>query len=152
MNASDLMTKTVCSCSPDDSLQRAAQLMWEADCGALPVVDGENRVVGMITDRDIAMAAYTRGRALWEIPVHGAMAKHVHGVREDDSIDVIEALMSRVRVRRVPVLDGDGRLKGILSMNDLARHTQRSGRKADGLRPDNIVHTLAAICEHRPPA
>jgi len=65
MNASDVMTKTVRSCSAGDSLQRAAQLMWEGDCGSVPVVDSDNRVVGILTDRDIAMAAYTQGRPLW---------------------------------------------------------------------------------------
>lgn len=81
------------------------------------------------------------------------MAKHVHGVRETDPLEVVETLMRRVRVRRVPVLDEGGRLKGILSMNDLARHAHRSaGHKANGLNGDSIVQTLAAICEPPPPA
>jgi CBS-domain-containing membrane protein len=116
----------------------------------LPVVDGEDRVVGMITDRDICMAAYTHGQPLWQIPVSNAMAKEVHGVRENALVEVAEGLMRRLRIRRVPVLDGDGRLKGILSMNDLARHAHRSaGHKHDGLSGDRIVQTLAAICEPR---
>ncbi len=83
MNVSDLMTTAVKSCVIGDSLQRAAQLMWENDCGVVPVLDGEGRVVGMITDRDICMAAYTHGQALWQLPVSGAMAKQVHGVMEN---------------------------------------------------------------------
>ena len=151
MNVSELMSTAAKACSTNDTLQRAAQIMWENDCGIVPVVDGDARVVGMITDRDICMAAYTRGQPLWQIPVSNAMAKRVHGVRESDPLDVVEALMRRVRVRRVPVLDGDGRLKGILSMNDLARHARPSaGRKADGLSGDSIVQTLAAICEPHP--
>jgi CBS-domain-containing membrane protein len=79
------------------------------------------------------------------------MATQVHGVQATDPVDMVETLMRRVRVRRVPVVDGDGRLKGILSMNDLARHAQRStGRKANGLSGDSIVQTLAAICEPHP--
>jgi CBS-domain-containing membrane protein len=67
-----------------------------------------------------------------------------------DPVDMVEALMQRVRVRRVPVLDKEGRLMGIVSMNDLARHAHRSiGRKADGLGGDSIVQTLAAVCEPR---
>jgi len=151
MNASELMTTAVKSCGTNDSLQLAAQIMWETDCGVVPVVDGDGRVVGMITDRDICMAAYTHGQPLWQLPVSDAMAKQVHGVRENDELEAVETLMRRVRVRRVPVLDGDGRLKGILSMNDLARHAHRSGgRKTNGLSGDSIVQTLAAICE--PPA
>jgi len=150
MNASDLMTSAVKSCGMDDNLQRAAQLMWEGDCGIVPVVDGDGHVVGMITDRDICMAAYTHGRPLWQLSVGDAMAKQVHGVRETDPLEVVETLMRRVRVRRVPVLDGDGRLKGILSMNDLARHARHSaGRTANGLSGDSIAQTLAAICEPR---
>jgi CBS domain-containing protein len=147
MNVSDLMTKTVKSCGTDDNLQRAAQIMWENDCGAVPVIDGDGRVVGMITDRDICMAAYTQGQPLWNIPVSSAMADQVHMVRESDSLDVVETLMRNVRVRRAPVVDADGRLRGIVSMNDLARHARRSSdRKADGLSSDSVVQTLAAIC------
>lgn len=148
MNAAELMTTPVQSCSPNDNVQRAVQIMWEHDCGVVPVVDGDNKVIGMVTDRDAAVAAYTQGRPLWQIPVSNAMANKVHGVRENDPLEVVETLMRRVRVRRVPVLDGDGRLKGILSMNDLARHAHRSGgRKANGLSGDSIVQTLAAISE-----
>ncbi len=150
MDASELMTAAVQSCRPDDNLQRAAQIMWERDCGVVPVVDGDNRVVGMITDRDVTMAGYTQGRPLSQIPVSSAMAKQVHAVRASDSIESVEVLMREFRVRRVPVLDAAGRLTGILSLNDLARHARRSvGRGGDGLRGDIIVETLAAICEPR---
>jgi CBS-domain-containing membrane protein len=123
--------------------------MWEGDCGAVPVVHGEGHLVGMITDRDICMAAYTRGLALWQIPVSEAMSKEVHSVRTKDQLERAEAVMRGARIRRVPVLDGEGRLVGILSMNDLARHAQHavgSARK-NGLSADNIAQTLAAICE-----
>jgi CBS domain-containing protein len=150
MNVSTLMSAAAKSCGPNDDLQRAAQIMWESDCGIVPVVDSEERVVGMITDRDICMAAYTHGQPLWQIPVSNAMAKDVHGVRENSLLEAAEGVMRRLRIRRVPVLDGDGRLKGILSMNDLARHAHRSaGHKHDGLSGDRIVQTLAAICEPR---
>ena len=148
MNVADLMTTPVQSCRSEDNLQRPAQIMWESDCGVVPVVDGEGRVVGMMTDRDICMAAYTQGQALWQIPVSAAMAKEVHAVREGDGLEAAEGLMRRVRVRRVPVLDTEGRLKGILSMSDLARHTHRSvGRRTHGLSGDSVAQTLAAICE-----
>jgi CBS domain-containing protein len=153
MNVSELMTTSVKSCGSHDDLQRAAQIMWDNDCGVLPVLDADNRVVGMITDRDICMAAYTQGRPLWQIPVSSAMAHQVHDVRESDPVEVVETLMRRVRVRRVPVLDGHGRVKGILSMNDLARHAHRSaGRKSNGLSGDSIVHTLSVIGEPQAPA
>jgi CBS domain-containing protein len=149
MNASDLMSKTVFTCHPNDSLQQAMQLMWEHDCGIVPVLDDSDRLVGMITDRDVAVAAYTRGQALWQIPVSAAMAKQVHAVRESDDVDVVEALMRRIRVRRVPVLDGGSTLKGILSLNDIARHAHGGGSRTDGLRATSVVQTLAAIGEPR---
>jgi CBS domain-containing protein len=150
MNVSELMSKAAKSCGTNDSLQEAARVMWESDCGMVPVVDDRTRVVGILTDRDICMAAYTHGQPLWQIPVSQAMAKQVHGVRENDPLEVVETLMRRVRVRRVPVLDADGRLKGILSMNDLTRHAHRAvGRWNNGLSVDSVVKTLAAICEPR---
>jgi CBS domain-containing protein len=148
MNVSELMTKAVQSCDTHDNLQRAAQIMWENDCGIVPVLDSEGRVVGMVTDRDVCMAAYTQGLTLAQIPVTSAMADQVHGVHEADGIEAAQALMQRARVRRVPVLNGDGRLKGILSMNDLARYVQHStSRKANGLSSGSIAQTLAAVCE-----
>jgi CBS domain-containing protein len=157
MNASELMTPAVQTCGEGADLQRVAQLMWEADCGVVPVVDADGRVIGIITDRDIAMAAYLQGRPLSQIPVTSAMAKQVRGVREGDALEVVEALMRGAQVRRVPVLDGEGRLRGILSLNDLARHAHRPawilgfklGRKGDGLSNDSVVGTLAAICQPR---
>jgi CBS domain-containing protein len=133
------MTKSVHCCGANDSLQRAAQIMWENDCGAVPVADENNRVVGMITDRDICMAAYIQGRPLWQMPVGSTMAKQVHGVRETDPLETVETLMRRMQVRRVPVIDGGGQIKGILSMNDLARHAHGSVGSQDQ-RPQRRQH------------
>lgn len=150
MNVADLMTREVRSCRANDSVQSAARIMWENDCGAVPIVDGDERVIGMITDRDACMAAYTQGQPLWNIVISSAMSDQVHVVREADPIDVVETLMRNARVRRAPVVDGNGRLRGIVSMSDLARHVHRSnGRKPDGLGAATIVQTLATICEPR---
>jgi CBS-domain-containing membrane protein len=150
MNVSELMTNPVKTCTTADNLQRAAQIMWEGDCGAVPVVDGEDSVVGMITDRDICMAAYTRGLALWQMQVSDTMSKEVHQILASDRLEAAEDVMKSARVRRVPVLDGGGRLVGIVSMNDLARHAQPvvgRGHKANGLSLGSVARTLAAICE-----
>jgi CBS-domain-containing membrane protein len=148
MKMMDVMTRNVKTCRIGDNLHQAAQVMWENDCGIVPVLDESDRVVGMLTDRDICMAAYTRGEALWAIAVSHAMSKQVHGVRTDDSIETAETIMRRAQVRRVPVLDADGRVLGIVSMNDLARRSEAAaGRKSDGLSSASIVRTLASICE-----
>lgn len=148
MRVSEIMTKSVKSCSVNDTLQRAAQLMWENDCGCVPVTDVDGSVVGILTDRDVCMAGYTQGKPFAEIPVSIAMARSVHTVSEDDPVESAEALMRDKQVRRVPVLDGGNRLRGILSLNDLARQTQRAhGRRSNGIGADAIAQTLAAIGE-----
>jgi CBS domain-containing protein len=148
MKIHQIMTRGVRSCTPSDSLATAARIMWEADCGVVPVIDAEARVVGIVTDRDLCMAAYTQGALLSQITV-GSIATHeVHTVHEDDSIDVAEHRMREHRVRRLPVLDDGGRLAGIVSINDLARHA-RAGWGRDATTPDDLSRTLAMISEHR---
>jgi len=148
MTVKSLMTSTVKACRADDDLQRAAQIMWDNDCGIVPVVDAEDHVVGMVTDRDICMAAYTRGQPLWAMSVSSAMAAQVHAVREADSVHTAEAVMQGARVRRLPVVDDDGRLTGIVSLSDLARHASRApGGRSDGLSSSSLLQTLAKICE-----
>lgn len=135
----ELMTPTPVTCAPGDSLGRAAGLLWEHDVGALPVVR-EGRTVGMITDRDICMAAYTQGRPVWELPVEGAMQKAVVAVGPAETADDVLGAMRRRQVRRVPVVAEDGQLLGIISMNDLIRHA------AGGeLRPTEVLDALAVI-------
>lgn len=149
MKVSELMTPGVKSCSVHDNLQQVAQIMWEGDCGCVPVVDDDARVIGMITDRDICMAGYTQGKTFAEIPVTTAMAKQVLGVAASDRVETAESIMREKQIRRVPVLDGSGKLQGIVSLNDIARHAQRAKGRGNGLSGDAIAHTLAAICEPR---
>jgi CBS domain-containing protein len=150
MKISELMTRTVQVCRATDTLDRAAQLMWDHDIGTLVVVDEHGQVIGMITDRDACMAAYTRGGALCDIPVEVAMSKHVVTCRPDDSDTAVAELMAKHKIRRVPVVDDAHRPIGILSLNDLAR-TMAHGRNVPATA---VAGTLAAICEHRtaPPA
>jgi CBS domain-containing protein len=145
MNLDQLMTRSPRVCSIHDSLERAAQVMWEADCGAVPVVDDGGKAVGMITDRDICMAAYTQGRPLWQLPVGLAASRTVFCARERDSIEAVEATMRAHRIRRVPVVDDGGRPVGIVSLNDLARRAH-TGHRNGTLGADAVVKTLATIC------
>jgi len=153
MNVEQLMTRDVKVCRSDDTLNRAAQLMWEFDCGCIPVIstDGDGVVLGVVTDRDIAMAAYTQGRPLSAVSVSTAMARKVIACRANDGIDQAEALMRDNQVRRLPVLDQSGRLVGILSLDDIAREVQREAES--GSRPEvdaeGLSQTLAAVCQPR---
>jgi CBS domain-containing protein len=150
MRAQDLMSHPAVTCNVNDPLTIAAHLMWEHDCGALPVVREDGKLAGMITDRDICMAAFTQGRRLDEILVNAAMAKDVIAAKPDDPIAEIEELMAERQIRRVPVIDEDRKPVGVLSMNDLAiEAAQPDTRMVNGAA--RIVRMLAAICRRRIP-
>lgn len=148
MKIEELMSTNVQTCRPDDSVAGAAQIMWEYDCGAVPVVDAESRVVGMLTDRDICIAAYTQGRPLSQIAVSSACSRVVHVCHLNDSLQAAETLMGTAQIRRVPVVDDQGKLRGVLSLGDLAEHVHRPGRRADGLGYESVARTLAAVSHH----
>ena len=146
MQAAELMTREVQTCAMGDTLERAAQIMWDCDCGCVPVLDEEQRVVAMITDRDICMAALSQGRTLDTMTVESAASKDISTAEEGDTIEAVESLMRLMQIRRVPITDARGHLLGILSMNDLARHAHRTGKApTTGLSGDTISETLAAI-------
>ncbi len=151
MNISQLMCRNVATCGPDESLAVAAGRMWGRDIGCLPVIGPEGRVVGVLTDRDVCMAAYTQGRALHDLVVSTAMSKEVFACAPNDGVIEAEETMRSWQVRRLPVLDSDGKLVGIVSMNDLAREAAREiGGKGREVSPQEVTATLAAICEPRP--
>lgn len=142
------MTRNVECCSPDSTLAEAAQKMWERDCGSLPVCDREERVVGMITDRDICMAAWLQGKPLQELRVEDAMSRDVIACRPDDPMRRAETLMEERQIRRLPVVTAENRLMGIVSLGDMARATEGDG-VAEPLRPRELAHTIAAISRPR---
>jgi CBS domain-containing protein len=145
MKASDIMKRGVRTIGLGDDLSAAAQIMWDNDCGCVPVVDSDGRGIGMITDRDICMAALTKGEPLHRIRVGDVASRKLLAIREDDPVDYAEGIMHRGQIRRVPVLDDEGRPVGMVSMADLVRNVHASGRPDDGLTPENIVMTLAAV-------
>jgi CBS domain-containing protein len=150
MNVSQLMNRNVDTCRPTDTLAAAASRMWEADIGCLVVVGEDGKVLGMVTDRDACMAAYTQGRPLHEIPVSVAMSREIYSCGPNDSLIEAEEVMRSRKVRRLPVLDADAKLVGIVSLNDLALESEReSGRKGRQVSGQEISATLAAICEPR---
>jgi CBS domain-containing protein len=145
MKVRDIMTAAVYTCQPDTDLGRVAGIMWDHDCGFVPVVDASGAVVGLITDRDICIAAATRGLAPERIAASQAMSQSVRACLPDDSVAEALAMMKHFKVRRLPVIDPNGLLRGVLSMNDIARAAD--ARK--DLAPKEVVSTLAEICEHR---
>lgn len=134
MQVRDIMTASPRSCDADDAAGTALTHMDESDCGAVPVVDAERRVVGIVTDRDIVFAIRANGGALQGLTIAQCMTADPLTLREDeDADDAIRSLAAR-RVRRAPVVDRDGRLVGIVAQADVAMHIQDDSLVAEYLR------------------
>jgi CBS domain-containing protein len=147
MKVEDVMTKDVHTCRPETNLSMAAMQMWNGDLGALPVLANGGTVVGMITDRDICMAAATKHRDPATIDVGEVMTGKVYSCAPETEIHEALQTMQQRRVRRLPVINtDDGKLAGILSLDDVALKAQ-SGAKAE-LSAQDVEDTLKAICAH----
>jgi CBS domain-containing protein len=150
MKVEEIMSTRLETCSPDDTLERAAQIMWDHDCGVVPVIGSDGRVAGMITDRDICMAAYTQGRPLGLMLVSSACSRSLRSCAPGDPVEEAEAIMAAAQVRRLPVIDGNGKLCGVVSLADFAHHVRQGNRKPDGLSLERVAATLAAISQPAP--
>jgi CBS domain-containing protein len=121
MKISELMTTEVETVSADQTAREAASFMLRADAGSIPVCEGD-KVIGMITDRDIAVRGVAEGRGP-DTPVSELMSDGIVCAHEDDDVQAVAQRMSEEQVRRMPVVDGEDRLVGIVSLGDLARET-----------------------------
>jgi CBS domain-containing protein len=141
----DLMSAPAQTCQPDTDLAAVTKLMWDHDCGFVPVIDASGGVAGVITDRDISVATATRRQPPERISAAQTMTSHVHVSMQDDTLSEALATMKRFKVRRLPVVDSSGRLQGVISMNDvvLASHETQDPPASE------VVSTLASICAHR---
>ena len=150
MRIEEIMTRDVQSCAPDTNLAAAAKMMWDSDCGALPLLNFEGRVMGMITYRDICMAVATRNKPASEITVWETVSGKAHTCRMSDEVHTALDTMKRERVRRLPVVDDDGVLQGVVSINDfiLLAGESKCGKIA-GISYEDIVRALKAISAHR---
>lgn len=150
MKVKDFMTSPVQCCGPDTNLAAAAGMMWDSDCGILPVCSREGKVIGLITDRDICMAVATKHRLASDILVWETISGKVQACSPDDEIRSALATMAKTRVRRLPVVDQEEMLAGMLSLNDLVLQAEAdAGRKGSGLSYDEVMRAMKAICGHR---
>ncbi len=141
MKVRDVMSVRVATCAPHAPLSEVARILWDHDCGIVPVLDEGARPVGVVTDRDLCMAAYTQGRRLDEIPVRRVMAKDVAAVSAAADAKDAAGLMAARQVRRLVVLDDEGALVGVVSLSDLVAEKAVADRVA--------VATLRDVCRPR---
>jgi CBS domain-containing protein len=146
VKVADLMTPDVKTCSIHDSLNGAARIMWDHDCGCAPVVDAHGKLVGIVTDRDICMAAYTQGVSLGSIPVDRVMSPKVISCSRGDDLDTAHRLMRTHEIHRIPVVDSRSRPIGILSLSDVINHWH-GDRAAE--QAVEIAATFSAIRRRR---
>ena len=141
MKVSEAMTRDVCVASPDDTLEQAACMMADLDAGALPV-GADDRLVGMLTDRDIAVRAVAQGKGP-ATAVKDVMSPEVRYCYEDEDLDEVAQNMGDIRVRRLPVLNRDKRLVGIVSLGDIALHENepQAGHALGGISRPGGMHS-----------
>lgn len=144
MKVQDCMTSPAHSCTAQENLTGAAEIMWNYQIGALPVLDSRGEPIGMITDRDICMAVARKDRFPRDISVLETMSPNPFTVRPGDSIETALETMAARQIRRLPVVDDEGRLVGVVSINDIAAAIDSSEREWRG-RPDMLSHIVDAL-------
>jgi len=153
MNVEHLMTRDVESCAPEASLEEAAMIMWRRDCGFVPVVaNPAGRFVGVLTDRDICIATATKHMSPGSLQVGTVMNRGAITCAPSDDVRIAMRRMNQGQVRRLPVLDKQGRLLGVLALNDLvlaAEQTARPEKNSVGYR--DVMGVLRAVSAHRLP-
>jgi CBS domain-containing protein len=152
MKVKEVMTENPKACTLTDNLAEVARMMWEADCGIVPVVAEGGKVVGLITDRDICMGAMTKGQNVSNIAVEDVVSGKVFTCKADDDIHSALDTMRENKVRRLPVTAADGQLQGMLSMNDvMLRAEETRDKKARDVSYGDVINTFKSICQHRLP-
>jgi CBS domain-containing protein len=146
MRVSEAMKRDVYVARPDHSIEDAARVMLAIDVGILPVEEGD-RVVGMISDRDIAVRAVAEGKKA-RTPIGEVMTRDVRCCFEDEDTSEVERAMGEQQVRRMPVLNRDERLVGILSLADLAQRDERVGAALRRITRPGGAHTQGAEQRH----
>lgn len=144
MLVKSIMTSDVKVCSPETSLAAVARIMASRDCGIVPVVDSQHKLLGIVTDRDICLAVATKFRTPEELPVGEIMTRKVYTCSPDDEARTAMNSMKNHAVRRLPVVSVDGRLNGLISIDDLAVRADR--HKGAAVSAEDVLDAFRAIC------
>jgi CBS domain-containing protein len=148
MKVQEIMTSEVGTCGPESDLAAAATIMWGRDCGCVPVLDDERKVIGVITDRDICIAVSTRNRRASEIKVSEVISGQVYACSPEQDVKDVLRTMHDEQLRRLPVIDSEGVLRGIISINDMVLHSEK-GKSRKHISHKDVMDTLKALCAHR---
>lgn len=146
MKVKDVMVGTPASCTFEANLGSAVEILWKQNCGMLPIVNAQQKVVGVVTDRDVSIALGTRNRLPGEITVGQVASGKVFACKPDDDVRTALATMGEAKVRRLPVINAHGKLEGILSMDDVVLHSEaRIPGRTPELSHDDVVDTLKKL-------
>ncbi|RKH48929.1 CBS domain-containing protein [Corallococcus interemptor] len=133
LTARDIMTRQVRTARRDSALREVAQLMRDEDCGVVPIVDAEGRLLGLVTDRDLALRAFTGQRAVDGLRAADVMTEDLEAVLPEEDLHGVIELMGRRQIRRVPVVEPDDRLVGIIAMGDIANRADQDEELQEAL-------------------
>jgi len=143
MKVKDVMMRTPARCDPKTNLGAAIEILWNRNCGILPVVNGQGKVIGVVTDRDLCIALGTRNQLPGEVTVGQVVSGEVFTCKSGDDIRDALNTIGQKKVRRLPVVNDAGQLEGILSMDDVVLHSEAGiAGKAPELSHDTVVNTL----------
>lgn len=145
MHVRDIMTENPACCAPTTNLAAAAEMMWNNDCGVLPVMNNDE-VEGILTDRDVCIALGTRNRRAEEVSAGEIATREVETCLPEDDIHAAMATMRRAKVRRLPVVGRDGQLQGLIALNDIVLAVERTH---GSVSYEEVMNTLKAVSEHR---
>jgi CBS domain-containing protein len=133
-------------CTPETNLGAAVEILWSRNCGMLPGVDARQKVIGVVTDRDLCVALGTRNKLPGKMTVGEVVKEEVFTCRAQDDIHAALQTMGQYKVRRLPVVDRDGLLEGILSMDNVILHTDVGAwGHASDLSHEDVIKTLQRI-------
>ncbi len=144
MKVKKLMTKSVGVCGEEESLAKAVEIMWQKDCGAVPIVNGKSKVIGMVTDRDVAVSVFLQNKPASVIRSADIINRKVLTCSSNDKIEKVLKTMKKRQIKRLPVVDKKRKLKGLISVTDilLASEKDKTLRK-------KVLRTLKAIAKPR---
>jgi CBS domain-containing protein len=146
MKVKDVMMRTPASCGAATNLGAAVEILWNRNCGILPITNSQGKVIGVVTDRDLCIALGTRNRLPGEVTVGQVVSGEVFTCKPDDDIRDALNTIALEKVRRLPVVNDAGQLEGILSMDDVVRHSEGGIAGATSeLSHDTVVNTLKRL-------